>query len=172
MTSGTYKWLLGGYGVAPFYVRRDHLDRVPPDRQGALNIEKDLGNHRFEVFKTAKKYEYATLAFGAIFQLGAALAYLDRVGLGRIEAHAVALAHELRRGLLGHGFRVLTPGDNGSSIVAFASPKPQPEAARLFQEARIEVSFREKGTQVRVAPALFNNSSEIRRFLETVAKLA
>ena len=30
LTSGTYKWLLGGYGVAPFYVRREWLDRVPP----------------------------------------------------------------------------------------------------------------------------------------------
>ena len=172
VTSGTYKWLLGGFGVAPFYVRREILDRVPPDRHGALNIEKDLGGYRFEVFKTARKYEYATLAFGAIVQLGAGLGYLERVGLARLEAHTVGLAHELQRGLRELGCRVLTPKGNGSSIVAFANPKPQEETARLFEAERIQISFREKGTQVRVAPALFNNASEIARFLATVAKLA
>jgi len=171
MTSGTYKWLLGGFGVAPFYVRREHLDQVPPDRQGALNIEKDKGEYRFEVFKTAKKYEYATLAFGAIVQLGAGLAYLERVGLPRVEAHTVGLARELHRGLRELGCRVLTPQDNESSIVAFLSPKPQAEVARLFEAARMEVSFREKGTQVRVAPALFNNAADVRAFLEAMAKL-
>jgi selenocysteine lyase/cysteine desulfurase len=171
VTSGTYKWLLGGFGVAPFYVRREHLDRIPPDRQGALSIEKDLGDHRYQVFKGAKKYEYATLAFGAVVQLGAGLDYLERVGLSRIEAHTLGLARELQRGLRQLGCRVLTPKDSASSIVAFVSPTPQAEAARIFEAERIQLSFREKGTQVRVAPALFNHASDGRRFLEAMAKL-
>ena len=104
-------------------------------------------------------------------QLGAGLAYLERVGLDRIEGHTVGLARELHAGLRQLGCRVLTPKENGSSIVAFACPKPQAEAARVFEAERVEVSFREKGTQVRVAPALFNNGSEVRRFLEAVARL-
>ena len=172
VTSGTYKWLLAGYGVAPFYVRRELLDRIPADRHGALNIERDLGNYQYEVFKTAKKYEYSTLAFGAVYQLGAALSYIERVGLERIETHSVALAHELRRGLLEKGFTVLTPEGNRSSIVAFVNPKPQADAARLLESARIQVSFREKGTQIRVATALFNNRADVRSFLDIAAKLA
>ncbi len=171
VTSGTYKWLLGGFGVAPFYVRRERLDSVPPDRQGALNIEKDLGGYRFEEFKTARKYEYSTLAFGVVAQLGAGLDYLERVGLGRIEAHTMGLARELHRGLRDLGLTVLTPQQNGSCIVAFANPRAQAEASRLFEAEGIQVSFREKGTQIRVAPALFNTASEVRRFLETVARL-
>ena len=42
MTSGTYKWLLGGFGVAPFFVRRELLDRIRVDRLGALHVEKEL----------------------------------------------------------------------------------------------------------------------------------
>ncbi len=30
LCSGTYKWLLGGFGVAPFYMKQSLLDRVPP----------------------------------------------------------------------------------------------------------------------------------------------
>ena len=41
MTTGTYKWLLGSYGVAPFYVRAELLDRIAPDRMGALHVERD-----------------------------------------------------------------------------------------------------------------------------------
>jgi selenocysteine lyase/cysteine desulfurase len=171
VTSGTYKWLLGGFGVAPFYVRREHLDRIPPDRQGALNIEKDLGNRRYQVYGTARKYEYATLAFGAVVQLGAGLTFLERVGLGRIEAHTVALARALQSGLRGLGLRVLTPEGNASSILAFASPRPQPEVARALEGAGVQVSFREKGTQIRVAPALFNNAAEVKGLLEVMAGL-
>ena len=35
LTAGTYKWLLGGYGVAPFYVREDLLGMIRLDRFGS-----------------------------------------------------------------------------------------------------------------------------------------
>ena len=99
MAAGTYKWLLASYGVAPFYVRREMLERLRLDRHGALHVERQLGPREFEIYKTTRKFEYATLAFGPVYQLGAGLAYLDRVGVDRIEAHTVALAHRLHRGL-------------------------------------------------------------------------
>ncbi len=34
LTTGSYKWLLGGFGVAPFYVRESVKDVVKPDRLG------------------------------------------------------------------------------------------------------------------------------------------
>jgi selenocysteine lyase/cysteine desulfurase len=73
LCAGTYKWLLGGFGTAPFFVRRELLDRIQPDRFGALHVAKDLGNYRFEIHRSAKKFEYATLAFRAVYQLGEGL---------------------------------------------------------------------------------------------------
>ena len=87
MTSGTYKWLLGSFGVAPFFVRRELLERIQNDRWGALHVEQELPDRKFRIYQTAKKYDYATLAFGPIYQLGAGLAYLEKVGIDRIEAH-------------------------------------------------------------------------------------
>jgi selenocysteine lyase/cysteine desulfurase len=170
LASGTYKWLLAGFGVAPFYVRGDLLDRIRPDREGHMNIEKALPGYQYQLFKTAKKFEYATLSFISIYQLGASLAYLSRLGLERIESHTVALARELRKGLGERGFRLFTPEGNGSSIVTFFNPKPQDVVSKILEEARIEISFRENGTQIRIGIALFNNSSEIRRLLETAEK--
>src|SRR5205807_7547746 len=56
--SGTYKWLLGGFGIAPFFVRRELLERISVDRLGALHVEKDLGDHRYAIYRSAKKFDY------------------------------------------------------------------------------------------------------------------
>ena len=172
MTSGTYKWLLGGFGVAPFFVRRELLDRIRVDRLGALHVEKELGDHRYEIYRTAKKFEYATLPFAEVYQLGAALAYLERVGVDRIERHTVALAGELREGLAALGFRVLTPPDNRSSIVSVHLARNQARAREVLDKNGVQVSFREKGSQLRVSPALFNTRDEIRRFLDHAKSFA
>lgn len=172
LTSGTYKWLLGGYGVAPFFVRRALLERIPVDRLGALHVEKELGDHRYQIYRTAKKFEYATLPFAEVYQLGAALAYLERVGLDRIERHTVALAHELREGLKKLGFRLFTPPGNGSSIVSLHLDKNQAEAREVLERNGVQVSFREKGTQLRVSPALFNTRDDIRQFLDIAKAFA
>jgi selenocysteine lyase/cysteine desulfurase len=172
MTSGTYKWLLGGFGVAPFFVRRELLDRVRVDRLGALHVEKELGDHRYEIYRTAKKFEYATLPFAEVYQLGAALGYLERVGVDRIERHTVALAGELRDGLVALGFRLLTPADNRSSIVSVHLDRNQARAREVLDKNGVQVSFREKGSQIRVSPALFNTRDEIRRFLDHAKSFA
>jgi selenocysteine lyase/cysteine desulfurase len=170
-TTGTYKWLLGSFGVAPFYVRREILDRVPHDRMGELHVERELPDHHYEIYKTAKKFDYATLAFGPVYQLGAALEFLEGVGVARIEAHTIGLATELAGGLRSLGLDVLTPAGNRASIVAFRNPTNAAATKAVLDAHRAQVSVRENGTQIRVSPALFNTADDIRRFLEIAAEL-
>jgi selenocysteine lyase/cysteine desulfurase len=172
LTSGTYKWLLGGFGVAPFFIRRELLDRIRVDRLGALHVEKDLGDHRYQIYRTARKFEYATLPFAEVYQLGAALAYLERVGVDRIERHTVALAHELREGLSALGFRLFTPPGNASSIVSVHLDRNQARAREVLAANGVQVSFRENGNQLRVSPALFNTRDDIRQFLASAKAFA
>jgi len=170
LASGTYKWLLAGFGVASFFVRQEHLDWIEPDRRGHLHIERDLGSYHYELYKTAKKFEYATLSFASIYQLGASLAYLEKVGVEHIEAHTVNLAQKLRKGLADLGFKIFTPEGNASSIVTFFNPKPYDEASKIVEEAKVQVSFRGKnGDQIRVSLALYNNASDIDRFISVAA---
>ncbi len=169
MCIGTYKWVLGSYGVAPFYVKRSMLPRLAVDRYGWRHVEKTLGPTDFRIYETAKKFDYATPAFGPIYQLGAGLDYITRVGVDRIETHTVGLAHRLQRGLRTLGFAVLTPEGNRSSIVAFRVTKAADAVAKHLADTKTSVSVRENGTQVRVSPALFNTDADIDRFL-TVAE--
>lgn len=171
LCSGTYKFLHAGYGVAPFYVRREILDRIQPDRWGALHVERTHPEYRYDIYTTAKKFEYATLAFGAVYQLGAALAYLERIGVPRIEAHVTALALRLQQGLRDRKLDVLTPPGTRSPIVAFRNPGDPAAARKTVEAAGAQVSFRENGTQIRVSPALFNTAEEIDRFLGIAERL-
>jgi len=171
-TAGTYKWLLGGYGVAPFYVREELLERIGTDRFGSLNIAEELGQHRFRVYDDARKYGYATMGFGSVFQLRAALDYLLRVGVPNIEAHTVSLAQQLNTGLVGQGHDVWTPKDNRSPIVTFRHHRDIALVRSTLEEAGIRISFKAEGEELRAGIALFNNSDDIDKLLDVTGNWA
>ena len=171
-TAGTYKWLLGGYGVAPFYVREELLERIGTDRFGSLNISEELGQHRFRVYDDARKYGYATMGFGSVFQLRAALDYLLRVGVPNIEAHTGSLAQQLNTGLVGQGHDVWTPKDNRSPIVTFRHHRDITLVRSTLEEAGIRISFKAEGEELRAGIALFNNSDDIDKLLDVTGNWA
>lgn len=168
---GPTRWLHAGFGVAPFYVRRELVDRFTLDRWGALHVERTRPGYHYDIFQTARKFEYATLAFGAVYQLAAAMDYLEKIGIARIEAHTSTLALRLQRGLRERGLDVLTPQDTRSPIVAFRVRGDAAAARQIVQSADVKVSFRENGSQIRVSPALFNTEQDVDRVLALADRL-
>ena len=170
-TAGGYKWLLGGFGIAPVYVREALLNEIGMDRIGWRQLESEPEPGEFRFYEDARKYGYATPAFGAVYQMRAALDYLLDVGVERIESHVVPLAGVLSSELGALGFDVLTPADNRSSIVAFRHGVEADQAAAAFDRGGVKVSLRESGSQVRAGVALFNNRQDVDRLLEVAASL-
>jgi selenocysteine lyase/cysteine desulfurase len=177
-TTGTYKWLMAGFGVAAFYVRRELLDRIHPANVGWM-VEKRLPDYGYQAYKNARKFEYSSPAYGQMYELAAALAYIKRIGLDKIEAQSMGLAQQLRKGLADRGFRIFTPEGNGSSIVSFYTKKPMNDVQAVIDAEHVKVSLQNEGPEgsdamvrIRVAPAFFNNSAEIKRFLDVSGKLA
>ncbi len=166
---GSYKWLMAEFGVAPFFVSRDVVDRIQSDRIGEFSVARAEPDYHYQLLKTARKFEGTSRAFGAVSQLQASLSYLEKVGIARIEKHTVGLAQQLYEGLVKQGHKLLTPPGNRSSIVAFVYSNPA-AARAAFQAANIEVTAR--SGQVRISPALFNNGEEIERCLEVTKRLA
>lgn len=170
MCSGTYKWLLGTYGVAPFYIRKDLIETLPLDRFGWKHVEKELPDGHFELSHQAKRFEYATLPFGVIAQLGAGLSYLEKVGVDKIGKHTLELGRQLRKEIDAQGKKLFTPMDNETPIVTCYLQDPT-GAQSAFSAATIDVTVRQKEKEVRVSPALFNTSEEIAKFLDVLKKL-
>ena len=75
LVCGGYKWLLAGYGVAPFYVRKELMDLVTPDRSGGFQAAEALDDHQYRLHTDGRKFQYATMSFGAVYHLNAALEY-------------------------------------------------------------------------------------------------
>ncbi|MEO8334289.1 MAG: aminotransferase class V-fold PLP-dependent enzyme [bacterium] len=169
LCAGTYKWLLGSFGVAPFYVRSDVADRLRLDRFGEMNA-KVLPDKSIEIETKGKRFDYSSRAFGDVYTLSAGLAYLEKVGVARIGAHTIdGLALRLQDGLAAQGHRLFTPMGNRSSIVTFYAPSPAASVRAAFDAAHIEVTVR--NGMVRISPALFNNSEEIDRCLAVTRSL-
>ena len=164
-TSGTYKWLMAGFGVAAFYVRRELLNRIQPPNVGwRTQAASQI---------SAKKLEYATPAFGELYELAAALKYLQRIGLDTIEARSQTLVKRFRSGLAARRMQIDTPDNNRSSIVSFYIRKPSAEAEKILAAERVKVSLQAAGplTRVRVALAFFNNEADVERMLAVAEKL-
>lgn len=163
LCAGTYKWLLGGFGIAPFYIKQSLLERVPMDRFGIFQVSKDLPDYNFELKKTARRYNYASLPFAEVHQLGAALTYLEKVGVERIEQHTLALTRRLESGLLAQGYKLFTPAGNNSAVLCFYSRKSAADVTAAMTAAKIDVSVRDD--HVRASVALFNNTDDIDHLL-------
>ena len=104
-------------------------------------VEKRLEYYEYEHRRTAKKFEYASPAFGEMYGLAAALTYLGGIGLDRIEAQSRALVEQLRAGLTTSGFRIFTPEGTRSPIVSFYVQKEAADARKILENARVQVSL-------------------------------
>jgi selenocysteine lyase/cysteine desulfurase len=178
-TAGTYKWLMAGFGVAAFYVRRELLDRIHPANVGWRSPSN--GSNATQK-QSARKFEYATLSFGDLYELAASLGYLQRIGLDRIEARSQTLAKRFWSGLAQRKIHLSTPPDNRSPIVSFYTRKPSAEAEKILAAERVKVSLQvvppqdtaaggQSMTRVRVSMSLFNTEAEIDRMLEVAERL-
>jgi selenocysteine lyase/cysteine desulfurase len=178
-TSGTYKWLLAGFGVAVFYVRSELLNRITPSNVG---WRSPSGPNRTAPRTSAKQLEYATLPFGDLYELDAALKYLRGIGLDKIETRSQALVQRFRSGLAKQKIPIATPDNTRSPIVSFYTRMPVAEATKILDAERIKVSPQNlappdpaagagRATRVRVAMSFFNNEADIDRMLEVATKL-
>lgn len=170
LCTGSYKWLLAGWGVAPFYARAGVAERLRLDRFGEMHAGRELPDHSYEIDSSTKRFDYSSRAFGDVYALSAGLAYLEKVGVARIEAHTVdTLARRLQEGLVRQGHRLFTPPGNRSSIVTFYTTKPEADVRSAFQAGRVEVTVRTG--MVRVSAALFNNTDDVDRCLDVTKRL-
>ena len=163
---GTYKWLFGGFGVAAFYVRSELLGAIRADRTGWRQVAGETPDGEHEFHQDARKFGYATPAFAAVYQFNAALDFLASTSVSATEKHTVSLANQLNQSLRDKGFKVLTPRDNRSPIVAFEHGDNAERAMASLDAAGIQVSFREGNSQVRAGVALFNNKDDINLLLD------
>ena len=100
-TSG-HKWLLGPKETGLLYVRREMLDTIRPTFVGAYSGgDFDFLKGTIGFNPAAQRYEYGTVSAPLRAGLGAAIAFIRRIGLERIWKRDRMLADSLVAGLGG-----------------------------------------------------------------------
>ena len=142
-----------------------------PDRFGHGQVAETLPDNRYELTRTASKFEYANPSHASIAAMDAALGFVADVGLNRIARHTHALAGELRSELVGLGRNLFTPAGNPSSIVScYHNLDPDGLGSALAQEG-VRFTFQEEGKLLRLAVGMFNNRDDVDRLLRVIARM-
>ncbi len=169
LVTSSYKWLCGPFGAAVLYLRSELLDRIEPGLVGWRSTENpfDLRADRIDWARTARRFEFSTLAYGSALGLATAIEYLTGIGIDAIWQHNLSLADRLLEGLDSLGGQILSPRgpDDRSSIVTVRFPgRDSSTLAGHLNRRGIVVSPRMGG--VRLSPHLFNTEQDIYRGLE------
>ncbi len=173
-----HKWLCGGMGVGAFYVRRDLLDDLAVSWIGAgSTAELDHDTGEFTLHPGANRFEFGNRAWPLYIGLGAAVDYIQALGIDQIEAQAGELADGLKRELGSiPGVTVISPMDPAMStgIVSFTiDGMTGPEVATaLWERWQITCRAAMRGTATRLSVAFFTSPDEIATARDAVATLA
>ncbi|MCJ7624827.1 MAG: aminotransferase class V-fold PLP-dependent enzyme [Anaerolineaceae bacterium] len=170
LTCGAYKWLLGPTGLAFLYIREGLIPKLEPIYRGWMQVKEwsqDPEKIADILFETAQKFQTGTIHFQGIYELNAALNFIQEVGLDQIEKHNFALSRKLWNMLNEIGMEMYTPEGTMSSIVTCMTP-PNMDAGRFLAENNIIVTSREG--LIRFSPHLFNIDAEIEHAVEVLKR--
>ncbi|MBN2011283.1 aminotransferase class V-fold PLP-dependent enzyme [candidate division KSB1 bacterium] len=178
-TFSGHKWILGPKRTGVLYVRKDLQEMLQPLTVGAYSVDAiDIEKLTITYNPTAQKYEYGTENDALYHGLGAAIDFMNTIGLQKIESHNRALAEQFYLGLKQiKGVEVISPEqeDYRSSMITFKI------AGTNFVE--VGNSLTEKGMRVRAVPEvnldgirasfhIYNNEGEVERTLNKIQNIA
>ncbi|MGI6207034.1 MAG: aminotransferase class V-fold PLP-dependent enzyme [Anaerolineae bacterium] len=175
----SYKWLLGPYSAGLLYVRQAQMETLAVDWVGARATQAfDLSAGTMELLPDARRYEFGPFPWPLYFALGEAAAWLDSIGLPRIEAAVQAKVAYLRQELARiPGVTLHSPADPAlrTGMVAFGLQGATGEAVSRALRRRRNIITRATHVRtdgVRACVAFFTSMAEVGCLLECVSELA
>jgi len=103
--------MCGPSGVGMLYVRAELADRLRPLMFGGHGVT-DTNYDSFELLPAPEKFETGLQNYSGIIGTGAAVQYLNNIGMDEIRAHEIGLNRKITQALMGvPGVSVVGPGD-------------------------------------------------------------
>jgi len=177
--SATYKWLMGDFGLAFFYVRQELLGDVFRRPHWSYQSAPDAAMHYSPYdpkypspvtytpgTDAASHVQLGTTASAVAAALAVSIPYIRQLGVDNIERHRAPLIRRLQQELPRLGFTPQTPGESTSPVVTFAHPDTR-EVARKLDAARVNV--RVAPHWMRISPSVYNDMSDVERLLEALS---
>ena len=170
VVSSTYKWMCGPFGAGIMYLS-PRLQETSPGIVGWRSHDDmwDFQADRLVYPRSAKRFEYGTMAYGTALGAGEAIDYLIGLGIEAIATHNRAIAEELRLGLEDLGANILSPDEARERSAIVAARFPQRDSRDLtaaLEEKSVVVSLRRDF--IRFSPHLYNDSDDVEKVLSAL----
>jgi cysteine desulfurase / selenocysteine lyase len=173
-TSG-HKWMLGPKETGFLYVRKEMLDVIQPKTVGAYSGNGfDLAARSMDFVPAAQRYEYGTVSIPLRFGLGAAVKFLQKIGMENVWKRDQALSTRLYAGLRSIPYvSVLSPESKSerSALVTFKHEKvPYLDLQKHLETYKLRTRGVGEGgvNALRISTHLYNMPEEVDRALEAV----
>lgn len=178
-TSG-HKWMLGPKGTGWLYVRKDRLDVIQALEVGAYSDKShDLQTGELTLHPSAQRYEYGTLNTPLFGGLGAAIDFLQKIGMENVWRRDAALSTAFLNGLQEIApVEILSPLNQAerSAMIAFKMKNIEYLKLQSFLAEKYQLRTRGVGeggvNALRISWHLYNSFAEVNRVLEGVKAAA
>jgi selenocysteine lyase/cysteine desulfurase len=178
-TSG-HKWLLGPKRTGLLYVRKEMLDIVRPIFVGAYSDNGfDLMTGKIDFHPTAQRYEYGTYNVPLMIGLGAAIEFLESIGMENVWRRDQALSTKVYEGLSEiKTVEMLSPSrpeDRGAMITfRMKDMKVEQLQSSLADKYKLRTRFVGEGNLngLRISTHIYNNFEEVDRLISGVKQMA
>jgi cysteine desulfurase/selenocysteine lyase len=175
--------MFGPTGIGALYAKADILEAMPPYQGGGEMITKvSFAGSEFQVIPN--RFEAGTPNIAGAIGLGAAIDYIDRIGIERMaaqEADVLAYAHERVREI--EGLRIIGTAAEKAGVLSFVIDGVHPnDLGMLIDQEGVAIRtghhcampamahFGVAGT-ARASFAFYNTRSDVDRLIEGIANV-
>lgn len=175
LCAASQKWMLAPHGIAPFFVRREVLDKIRVAFVGLSGVDQPPSYLKYDLKlrDNASRFEPGYINQVGIAGLEAAIDLFNEVGMDNVERRAVGLATRLIDGLLDRSYVIYGPAapQQRSAVVSFRHPTiTATEIVSALRAGGVVVSERED--HIRVSPHFYNTEGEIDQLLNHLPPVA
>ncbi|MCB8943699.1 MAG: aminotransferase class V-fold PLP-dependent enzyme [Ardenticatenaceae bacterium] len=176
--TGTYKWLMGDFGLGFLYVRADLQGEVVRQTRYGLRQVRGMQDYAFDVFADASRYEgTSSMPFLPGVCAYEGLRYVTGLGVAAIRGYVRPLTDRLQVEMPKLGYQPITPLGTDTPIVSFLPPDVAETRAKLDRAfGEPVISFRqwyeadEAGQRrmvegIRLGVSVYNNAADVEAFL-------
>lgn len=172
----SYKWLMGDFGLAFLYVRKEVQEKVKRPWWGYHQIGSPIQPHAYPFDPPGTvplEYGYAPGAVGrfgmgttswtGVVQLEHSLGFIQKLGVANIQAYRQPMADAVQMELRHRGYQPMTPLGTRTPLVTFALKDAR---AKLNERlAKADVRMTVAGNRFRISLSVFNDMNDVDRLL-------
>jgi len=174
--SSSYKWLMGDFGLAFLYARREVQPQIKRPWWGYHQVGGRFQTHLYPFDPPGERpadYGYAqgatglfamgTTSWTGVVQLEHTIGWIRELGVARIQTHRQPLVDAVQTELRRRGYQPLTPLGSRTPLVAFALKDARPKLAPLLEKAGVRITV--SGNRFRISFSVFNDMNDVDRLL-------